>query len=98
MLMNISERSASRLIHKGKDLTEDEIDQEILDHVDNLIENQEELIGKRPTPATPVVHEPKVQDDSKKKTAFRMLAMNVRVSVPNRVIDFKVFYIFASYF
>ncbi|XP_070508775.1 glutamic acid-rich protein-like [Chironomus tepperi] len=78
MLMNISERSASRLIHKGKDLNEDDIDQEILDHVDNLIENREELIGKRPTPAVQVVHEPKVQDDSKKKTAFRMLAMNVR--------------------
>lgn len=81
MLMNISERSASRLIQKGKDLIEDDIDQEILDHVDNLIENREELIGKRPTAVVPVVHEPKVQDDSKKKTGLRMLSMNVRVSV-----------------
>ena len=86
MLMNISERSASRLIHKGKDLAEEDIDQEIFDHVDNLIENREEMIGKRPAPAAQVVHEPKVQDDSKKKTAFRMLAMNVRVSLLTKVI------------
>lgn len=99
MLMNISERSASRLITKGKDLSENDIDQEIIDHVDNLIENREELIGKRPTPVTPVaVHEPKVQDDSKKKTAFRMLAMNVRVSCFRFSSEFQFLYIYFCLF
>lgn len=78
MLMNISERSASRLLQKGKDLAIDKYDKEIVNHVDELIENKEQIIDYKKATA-PLFPEAKGYDDTKRRTGMRMLSMGVKV-------------------
>lgn len=78
MLMNISERSASRLLQKAKDLSVEKYEKEIIDHVNELIENKEQIIDHKKATA-PLFPEAKGYDDTKRRTGMRMLSMNVKV-------------------
>jgi len=79
MLMNISERSASRLLQKAKDIGVEKFEKEIIDHVNELIENKEQIIDHKKATA-PLFPEAKGYDDTKRRTGMRMLSMNVKVS------------------
>jgi predicted transcriptional regulator len=79
LLMDVSERSVTRLLAKAKDLKETKLDEDIEEHVNDLIDNKDEILEKK-MKAMPVLKESKGYDDTKRKTGMRLLAMNVKVS------------------
>lgn len=77
-LMNISERSVTRLMAKAREMDFTEIDPDIEDEVDKMVENRDDIANKNRTskPPAPARKEP---DDSKRKTGMRLLSMGVKV-------------------
>jgi predicted transcriptional regulator len=78
MLMNVSERSVTRLLTKAKGLKSVKVDEDIVEHVNDLIDNKDEIL-ERKMKTTPVLKESKGYDDTKRKTGMRLLSMNVKV-------------------
>jgi DNA-binding transcriptional regulator LsrR (DeoR family) len=71
-MLNISERSVSRLMTKAKKQKIKKIDPEILETVS-------QLMGSEEAPAQEVIPETTSDNDSKKQTAMRLISMNVKV-------------------
>lgn len=78
LLMDISERSVSRLLQKARDLKTKNYDDEIVEHVNGLVGHRAEILKEREA-TKPVLKEAKGYDDTKRKTGMRLLSMNVKV-------------------
>ncbi|KAG5666338.1 hypothetical protein PVAND_014373 [Polypedilum vanderplanki] len=77
LLMDVSERSVTRLLAKAKELKIKKFDDDIVEHVNDLIDNKEEILDKK-IKSMPALKESKGYDDTKRKTGMRLLAMHVK--------------------
>lgn len=83
-LMSISERSVSRLVAKLREAIVIEIPDEVFEEAQDLIARKDEILSVEYQPTEEseepeVTEKPAQSDESKRKLAFSLLAMNVKL-------------------